>query len=360
LKIIYYLYVANLNQIEPVVSNIERPLPGIWANLLVPVEENTYKNYLEKVCLNRLTSAEIAPFSSVINENFSKENVSQALASNGKKLVVGPTTSKELLAAVASEIEQTKGGFVYACNTTPENVSDLLEEILAREGLFINKPEIKEQFIADVRRDLINFSKVIDSKTVSLRIVLEDGSNLRELIFNHSADRAALKDQVFTKMIKEIGYNYSFIYHADEHTINQSKIYYGIPTLCFDHQQIANDNSISEEGWNLPLLSAWTTLVDKNFDVVEAITEALTADELDSAYAFLKVYLKEIWEHQLNAADLLNEGSKVFYFTPGAPNIYLGVPEKMGKERVLLHARPMVWAVNPYAKRFLVLMEPPN
>jgi hypothetical protein len=129
-------------------------------------------------------------------------------------------------------------------------------------------------------------------------------------------DVEANTDIVAHSIRKKIGYDGSYIYHIDDYAINQSKIYCGLPTLCFDHQHIVGDNTISDDGWNLPLINSWCALPDSPTDIVSSITEALNKGNKEEAYAYLRLYMKKIWDHQLHAGNLLPEGERVYHCAP--------------------------------------------
>lgn len=313
-----------------------------------PVSDfNTYEISLNKQSILTAEPKNIkgANFTKFENQN-SKETIVDAY-NNQYKLIYGSAIDKDLLKQINEEVNSSNRNFNYSLVLSEETTAVILNEILRRENLFSGT--LLKAFIDDVTQDVKNYLSVTGENECVLRLVLEDYSSLYDLLYMKSNLSKCDIWQKVKDYIIGLGYHDSFVFHVDDYAINFSKVYCGAPSLCMN----TNLDQLNRANY----FDKWIECFNQPIDFHSALAESLFTKDKDKSIDLISQLVTNINNFQLNPSKVL-EDAATYQFQLGAPHFYFGLENELNQESLLLHARPMIWARDVYAKRLLSLIEP--
>jgi hypothetical protein len=242
-------------------------------------------------------------------------------------------------------------------NVTLGNVRGKLSEWLESKPLGDLSPSLEQELKEDIERDAIGFIRTIQDSPVTLRLVLEISSGFEELYDVLSESSPEVVCPRIEEIATRLEYDKAYLFHcdSDDNVVNQIKSYYGATTLGIDPCDIAAQ----------PDAEQWFSLFNGQGSLRELAADAIARRDIGSLEEAIKLTMEKAWRYQAELPGLIKAGSSPYRFLLGAPNFYFGAPDKLAPfSRVLqksaLHARPLIWASEPGAKRFLTLLDSPS
>lgn len=286
-----------------------------------------------------------------------RKTLQQVLANEETLLAYGDSASPLLLSGLREAVDQCSASFYTMLEVSPQNVVEVVEGWLAGYPLGKISPELAQEFIEDIRRDVQTFITATRSPSITLRMVLELGSGCEA--FSSLADHAPAPEwqSLIESIISRLEYEASFLFHCDEDLVNQTKTYVGAPTLALNHSQVATD----------PSFNRWFDLFRGQNPPLAVQIENLLASGSMLALKQLEIQLEQdMARFQLELPELARPETRPWQFLPGRAHLYFGAQDKIEGIReyqtpkALLHAKPAVWGAEPGARRFSMLMDTPS
>lgn len=263
------------------------------------------------------------------------------------KLIYGLNIDHSFINEITKRLKEYNRSFNYLLLLSENTTPLILDEILRKENLFSG--DLRQSFIDDVRQDVRQYLSITGEKECFLRLVLEDCSSLYNLL---DLDGNISEEDLWSKVKKYIinlGYFDSFVFHIDDYAINFTKVYSGAPTLCIDTEV----NKIKQTNF----YDQWIECFNQPIDFHSALTKSIFENNRSESIDLINQLLININTFQSNLSHIL-EDINTYQFEIGVPQFYFGLENKLKTSALLLHARPMIWANDLSAKRFLTLIEP--
>lgn len=273
---------------------------------------------------------------------------------NPIRVLIGDSSSAALITGLNQAIPLTTREFQYFVWVEPNNVKEIVKELVRREGDFLGQGQLLQDFLEDVEAEVLQYSQMIGTNCVGLRLVLENGSWLRGLL---STSRDLQEEQFIDQIVDWFEHNLivsPFKFHVDEFSVNWTKQYYGATTICVDSSQLRSPerDDIDE---------AWIKVVQgDDCSYYSHTAQSLREGNLSAAYIVLRSVFRSMWLHQLTLNGIGKPGAQTYQFEPNRSHVYFGAQDKLKPSKILEHARPMIWVPEPETRRFLLLLEPPD
>jgi hypothetical protein len=303
---------------------------------------------------NNLPSIVSAPFAlpaKVINQNC----LNKILQDRQSAVVFGKPCDNALIAGVTDAIRRLDKSFYYMFDVTAGDVSRQLSKWFKLNPFGEISNQLATELKADIERDAINFISTINASSVTLRLVLDTSSGFEELLTIPSKTPHSNCDARIEEVVSELEYDRSYLFHADEDVVNQIKTYSGATTLAIDSRDVVES----------PSFQSWFDIFDGPGSLRDGVTEAISKGNLAQLPSVIADAISRAWRYQMELPGLARRGATPYSFLLGAPHLYFGAPEKLDYlehqfSKSTLHAKPLIWAVEPGAKRFSVLMDSPT
>lgn len=324
-----------------------------------PAVETWLPNYQDITISGSLPSRSTVPtvthasFSSSL-DNITRESLQNAYQERCK-IIYQPNSDATMITEIEGYLAKNTRSFNYSLNVSAQSVKSFLREIMQREQWPIGRGEAFNSFLNQAKDDVVQFLEVSGESECVLRFVLEDMSVLYDVLADTNFESIGDARTSVLKKISDLSYSESFLYHIDDYPLNFSRIYHGYPTICFGGTMRGEVRDNFLDGW----IKCFCDPIDFHAE----ISEALFKGNREAAKELLGELAKQIYSFQLTMDGAIRDGAEVFQFEQGAGHYYFGASyefgqeEQLDQERLLFHARPMVWALNPRSKRMATLIE---
>jgi hypothetical protein len=267
----------------------------------------------------------------------------------------GQPCSTTLLQEVQGAVQKLDRGFYDMIDVTLANVTRKLSDWFKGKPLGEISAELERALQEDIKRDVVGFIYTIQDSPVTLRLVVDTSSGFEELreVLDHADIEES--DSRIESIISKLEYDRAYLFHTDEDVVNQIKSYCGATTLGIDPCSIEQ----------APGLDQWFSLFSGEGSLQELAADAVSRGDRAGLEDAIKMTMHKAWRFQVELPGLAKPGTLPYRFLLGAPHLYFGAPEKLDHlghalPKSALHAKPLIWARNPSAKRFLTLLDSPG
>jgi hypothetical protein len=284
-----------------------------------------------------------------------RDHFKQLLADARCSVAFGQPCSQFLMQGVQEAIRGIQTGWYTMIEVGEDNVHHELSAWFRSKPFGDISPTLEHALQQDIENDVIGFTRAIEAPRVTLRLVLDTSSGFEELwsVLPNSSPEAlgAYIDSVVSKL----EYDKAYLFHTDEDVVNQLKSYAGATTLGIDPCDISSH----------PSLDNWFAIFHGKDSLRELAAEAISRDDALLLSDAIRVAVERAWSYQLDLPGLVQSGATPYRFLVGAPHLYFGAPEKLAPlghqlPKSALHAKPLIWATEPSAKRFLTILDSPR
>jgi hypothetical protein len=256
---------------------------------------------------------------------------------------------------VHEAVQKLDHSFYDMIDVTLGTVHQRIRDWFSRKPLGEISAELERALQDDIENDVVGFITTIKDSPVTLRLVLDTASGFEELhnVLNET-DPTTCCSQI-ESIISRLEYDKAYLFHTDEDVVNQLKSYCGATTLGIDPCSLAVELG----------LERWFALFSGPGSLQDHATDAISRHDVSGLEEAIQTTMREAWRYQVELPGLAKPGARPYRFLLGAPHLYFGAPEKLARlahslPKSALHAKPLIWANNPSAKRFLTLLDSPR
>jgi len=264
----------------------------------------------------------------------------------------GPPCSQALMQGIHEAIQDKDRGFYTMIDVTLANVRNKLTEWFASKPLGDLPASLEHELKADIERDAIGFINAIQDSPVTLRLVLDVSSGFQDLHDVLSIESPTKCRRRIEAISRELEYDKAFFFHTDAYVVNQIKSYSGATTLGIDPDTIETNPSFGQ----------WWSLFSGAGSLRHLANDAIARRDAGALEEAIRLTMAKAWRYQTELPGVIKPGSSPYRFLLGAPHLYFGRPDVLepfcrSVQKSTLHAKPLIWASEPGAKRFLTLLD---
>lgn len=284
-----------------------------------------------------------------------RDHFKKLLADDRCSVAFGQPCSPFLIQGVHEAIRGIQTGWYTMIDVDQDNLHQELSAWFRSKPFGNISSALEHALQRDIENDVLGFIRAIEAPQVTLRLVLDTSSGFEELWtvpLNVPPDELHAHIEA---IVSKLEYDKAYLFHTDEDVVNQLKSYAGATTLGIDPCTVASQ----------PSLDNWFAIFEGKDSLRELALEAVSRNNALLLSRAIQVAVERTWHYQLDMPGLAQPGATPYRFLLGAPHLYFGAPEKLAPlghslPKSALHAKPLIWATEPSAKRFLTLLDSPR
>jgi hypothetical protein len=237
-----------------------------------------------------------------------------------------------------------------------ESISPILKGTFHVAHFSKERMQAAQPLVDSIVADARNFAAMLRINTIGFRFFVDNGELIRDTRHSLAHDPVDVALADWKESISYFGYDAAYVYHQDEHPVNQITCYSGPATLCLPPNVLTGDEWVE-------LGRRWIDLTLSDDGLAHSICGALAAGERELAVARFDQLLSTMALQQQFAGEFSLGSPAIlpFSFPLLHPCLYFGdaaILDPKG-DALLMHARPMRIPEPGATPRVLCILEAP-
>lgn len=289
-------------------------------------------------------------------ESFRLETLQAMYGNREQQLLIGPASSDAVQSCIPSLIEAYSKGECIIETCAVERVGPRLMQSFKDAGFSMAQEVTVAPLVQEIVADARRFASMLQLDSIGFRFIVDAGELMVEC--RESIARAELTQAIdeWKESLVYFAYNAAFVYHRDEHPVNQITCYSGAGTLCLAPDAL-NSEELNQFG------NRWIEHTLSETGVSSAITSALESGNRELALLLFDELLTGIALQQNFREPYTFSGNRIqpYSFPKSRACLYFGDQQLLDPTgaRLLMHARPMPLPGAPSEPRVLCIFEVP-